>query len=168
MPKRLIGRTDVADFPQLGLSDIAVKIDTGAYTSAIHCHHIKIRRVEGADVLSFKLLDPTHPDYNGRAFDFTEFRRKRVRSSNGKAEYRYLIKSNIRLFGKVIPLELTLSERGEMRFPVLLGRRLLMKRFIVDPAVVNLSYSAKLEGSRLTPKPAKRKSTPGPNPANPT
>ncbi len=144
MPKLTIGRRDFADFPALALCDIAVKIDTGAYTSAIHCHHIKVKtRADGTEVLTFKLLDPTHADYNGRAYELTTFRTKRVRSSNGKAESRYLIKTKITLFGRDYPLELSLSERGEMRFPVLIGRKLLMNRFIVDPAAVDLSYTAK-------------------------
>lgn len=145
MPKLTIGRRDFADFPELGLRDIAVKVDTGAYTSAIHCHHIKVKqRPDGTEVLTFKLLDPTHADYNERAFELTTFRTKRVRSSNGKAESRYLVKTKIRLFGRDFPIELSLSERGEMRFPVLIGRRLLMNRFVVDPAATDLSYAAKM------------------------
>ena len=145
MPKRTIGRTDVADFPKLGLEDVAVKVDTGAYTSSIHCHHIRVapRASDGRDVLTFKLLDPSHPDYDGRVFAFDEFRSKRVRSSNGAAERRYVIRSTIRLFGRTYPLDLTLTERQEMRFPVLLGRRLLHKRFVVDVAEVDLSYAHK-------------------------
>lgn len=142
MPKRTLGRTDVADFPSLGLAGIAVKVDTGAYTSSIHCHHIRAHRREtdGREVLTFKLLDPTHADYDGRAFTFETFRTKRVRSSNGTAERRFMIKSDIRLFGRTYPLELTLTERQEMRYPVLLGRRLLAKRFLVDVDATDLSY----------------------------
>ncbi len=147
VPKRIIGRRDFADFPELGLRDIAVKVDTGAYTSAIHCHHIKVKhRGDGTPVLTFKLLDPTHADYNGRAYELTAFRTKRVRSSNGKAESRYLIKTKIHLFGRDYPIELSLSERGEMRFPVLIGRKLLMNRFIVDSAATDLSWAAKKIG----------------------
>lgn len=141
--RRLIGRSDIADFPQLGLERIAVKVDTGAYTSSIHCHHIRVepRGRDGREVLTFKLLDPSHPDYDGRVFAFEQFRSKRVRSSNGSAERRYVIASTIRLFARTYPLELTLSERQEMRFPVLLGRRLLHRRFVVDVAETDLSYA---------------------------
>ena len=145
MPKRLIGRRDRADFPELGLREIAVKVDTGAYTSAIHCHRIR----EGVDAqgrpqVTFVLLDPGHPEYDGRTYAFTAFRQKLVRSSNGTTERRYLIKTKIRLFGRDYPIELSLSERGEMRFPVLIGRRLLMRRFIVDPQLVDVSYLTSL------------------------
>ena len=144
-PKPTIGRADRADFPGLGLTDIAVKVDTGAYTSSIHCHHIRRERdgATGKDTLAFQLLDPSHEEYTERVFRFDEFTTKRVRSSNGRAQRRYMIKTTIRLFARTIPLELTLAERGEMKYPVLLGRRLLHKRFLVDVAEVDLSYIAK-------------------------
>ena len=53
--KQTIGRREVIDFPSLGLYGIVAKVDTGAYTTALHCHDI--REEEG--VLYFKLLDPT-------------------------------------------------------------------------------------------------------------
>ena len=145
MPKLTIGRADRADFPGLGLADIAVKVDTGAYTSSIHCHHVRVERDgdTGRETLTFRLLDPSHEEYSDRVFRFDKFGTKRVRSSNGTAQRRYLIKTDIRLFSRTIPLELTLAERGEMQYPVLLGRRLLHKRFVVDVAEVDLSYIAK-------------------------
>ena len=64
-----IGRTDRADFPILGLFDIAVKIDTGAYTSVLHCHDIReIGNKKKHKVLQFKVLDPSHSEYQARSF----------------------------------------------------------------------------------------------------
>ena len=141
--KQLIGRRDRADFPELGLYDIAIKVDTGAYTSAMHCTRIKVTETDqGVPAVSFVLLDPGHPEYDGRVYTFTNFRQKLVRSSNGSSEHRFVIKTKIRLFERDYPIELSLSERGEMRYPVLIGRRLLMRRFIVDPQLVDLSASA--------------------------
>ncbi|PJA06992.1 MAG: peptidase, partial [Flavobacteriales bacterium CG_4_10_14_0_2_um_filter_35_18] len=54
MQKTLLGRTDIVDFPKLNLFNIDVKIDTGAYTSSFHCHHIELSN----GVLKFQLLDP--------------------------------------------------------------------------------------------------------------
>lgn len=151
MKKRRLGRKDIADFPELGLADIPVKVDTGAYTSSIHCHHIQVSVRDGVRGVSFRLLDPSHPEYQDREFFFTAFREKRVRSSNGTAEKRFLIRTVIQLYGRDYPIELSLTERGEMRFPVLLGRKLLMGRFLVDPAKFDLSYRS------LHPKPARAK-----------
>jgi hypothetical protein len=138
--KLTIGRKDKADFPNLELSNIDIKIDTGAYTSAIHCHKIVIKEVDGIEILTFTLLDPTHPQYENKAFSFDSFKEKRVKNSFGSSEKRFVIKTNIRLFGKRYSIELSLSERGEMRFPILIGRKFLMGKYIVDPSKYDLSH----------------------------
>ena len=64
MEKLVIGRFDKADFPALNLNDIAVKIDTGAYTSSIHCENIE----EKGNELHCTFFDEEHPHYNGKHF----------------------------------------------------------------------------------------------------
>jgi len=138
--KLIIGRKDFASFPELGLEFIAVKIDTGAYTSSIHCQHIEVIENEGQKEIRFQLLDPTHGHYNEKVFIFKNFKLKSIKSSTGHEEMRYIIKTKITLFRKIYPIELSLTERGEMKYPVLLGRKLLRKRFIIDPSKQNLSF----------------------------
>jgi hypothetical protein len=94
---------------------------------------------DGKEKLHCFFLDPEHERYNNREFIFNQFSLKRVRSSNGLLEERYSVETTIRLFEKIIPLELTLTERRNMRFPVLLGRRFLSGRFVVDSSRKNLS-----------------------------
>lgn len=141
--KITIGRKDKADFPALELFDIDIKMDTGAYTSSIHCHHIVEKRVGDETFLQFQLLDPSHENYNNKAFSVKEFETKIIKNSFGISEKRYVITTSIVLFGKSFPIALSLSERSEMKFPVLIGRKLLNKRFIVDTAKVNLSFKQK-------------------------
>lgn len=138
--KKIIGRKDIADFPKLELKNISVKIDTGAYTSSIHCNQIEEILSNGKKAIRFGLLDPDHNKYNKKTFVIEKYTKKRIRSSNGFIEERFIIFSEIKLFGEVYPIELSLSERGMMKYPVLIGRKLLNKRFIVDTAKVNLSY----------------------------
>lgn len=133
--KQLIGRIDKADFPLLDLFEIAVKIDTGAYTSSIHCANV----VEENGILKCNFLDEEHPGYNGKEFIFSDFETTNVKSSNGIVQKRYKIKTKIILFGIAHDIFLTLSDREEMKFPVLLGRKFLNKKFIVDPGLTNLS-----------------------------
>ncbi|RPI42243.1 MAG: peptidase, partial [Bacteroidetes bacterium] len=64
--KTILGRGDRADFPQLGLENIEIKIDTGAYTSSIHCHQIQEVIHEDRRMIRFRLLDPSHPKYHDR------------------------------------------------------------------------------------------------------
>jgi len=137
--KRKIGRIDKADFPLLDLSDIEVKIDTGAFTSTIHCKNVVVEN----NYLKCVLLDPEHPSYHEREFIFDEYDVRVVKSSNGKSQARYRILTEIELFGKRHPIFLTLSDREEMKFPVLLGRKFLTKRFVVDINKTNLSHKRK-------------------------
>lgn len=135
--KRIIGRFDKADFPVLDLEGISVKIDTGAYTSSIHCDEI----IEKDDVLYCKFLDEEHALYNGKEFIFKDYDIIYVRSSNGMIQKRYQIESKIKLFKKIYKISLSLSSRQEMRFPVLLGRKFLSNKFIVDPQLIDLSFN---------------------------
>ena len=142
--KKTIGRKDKVDFPELGLQDIDIKIDTGAYTSAIHCHKIEFKEVDGKQFLTFTLLDPSHPQYDKKEFSTENYKEKRIKNSFGHSERRYIIKTNIRLFEKKYFITLSLSERGEMRFPVLIGRKFLMGKYVVDPSKYDLSHKSKL------------------------
>lgn len=137
--KREIGRVDRADFPLLKLLDIEVKIDTGAYTSSIHCKNVHVE--EG--ILKCNFLDESHPNYHEKEFSFKSFDTRIVRSSNGISELRYRIKTQIVIFETTYDIFLTLSDREEMRYPVLLGRRFLSGKFLVDPKKANLSYKEK-------------------------
>lgn len=131
--KLIIGRREEIDFPDLGLFGIIAKIDTGAYTTALHCHDIK----EKNGVLHFKLLDPSHPEYNEQDQKFTEYSQKEIKNSFGEIERRYIIKTIIQMGEKRIKAVVSLSDRGNMRYPVLIGRKLLKNRFIVDVALLN-------------------------------
>lgn len=146
MKKKItIGRKDKADFPELDLKEIDIKMDTGAFTSAIHCRKITTKQIEGKEVLVFTLLDPSHAQYDKKEFSTENFREKLIKNSFGSSEKRFVIETDIRLFGKKYPIELSLSERGEMKFPILIGRRFLMGNFIVDSAKYDLSYKRKLK-----------------------
>jgi hypothetical protein len=141
--KLTIGRVDKADFPELSLSEIDVKIDSGAFTSSIHCANIKEITVDGENLIQFKLLDPEHPFYNNKEFNFKKYNSKVVKSSNGISEKRFMIQTEIIIFNKKFPIYLTLSERKDMKFPILLGRKFLSKKFVINTAKKNLSYKLK-------------------------
>lgn len=142
--KTTIGRKDKASFPDFDLKDLDVKVDTGAYTSAIHCHKIGIKEKEGKEVLEFTLLDPSHPQYNKQKLTTEKFSEKQIKNSFGSSEKRFVIATDILLFGKNYAIELSLSERGEMRFPILIGRKFLMGKFIVDPSRYDLSHKRRI------------------------
>jgi hypothetical protein len=140
MKKKLIGRKDILNFPRLKLEGIEVKIDTGAYSSSIHCRYIKLEQKNGKEVITYVLLDPTHPKYHGKKFTSSTFKEKYVKSSNGVSEKRFVITTDVLIYEEKYKIELSLTERGEMRFPILIGRKLLIGKFIVDPSKTNLSF----------------------------
>jgi hypothetical protein len=129
---RLIGRREFVDFPELDLYSVEAKIDTGAYTSSIHCKDIVLKEENRKPVLCFKLLDESHPEYSEKVYEFSRFDRKTIKNSFGEMEERYIIKTLIRLGKKNIRTTLSLSDRENMRYPVLIGRRMLKGKFIVD------------------------------------
>lgn len=130
---RIIGRNEEVDFPDLGLNGISAKIDTGAYTASLHCYDIR----EKDGVLLFKLLEPTQNNFKVPDIKFADYTRTNVKSSFGEIEKRYVIKTKVEMGGKRLTAFFTLTNRGTMRYPVLIGRRLLNKRFVVDVSLEN-------------------------------
>ena len=135
----IIGRSDRVDLPELGLLDIHAKIDTGAYTSSLHCSHVSV--IDGK--LEFVLLDDEHPEFTGMKFSVEEFTQREIKNSFGVSELRYIIFTDIVIFGEVIHAAFSLSDRDNLKFPILLGRTILRKRFLVDVARTNLSFKQK-------------------------
>ncbi len=124
---RLIGRREFVDFPLLGIKHVEAKIDTGAYTASFHCETIMIHKEAGQAVLYFT-INPTQKE----PYAFKEFFQKKVKNSFGEMEERYVIKTVISLGGKKIRSTISLTNRDNMRYPVLIGRRLLKGKFLID------------------------------------
>lgn len=139
MSKKIIGRTDIVDFPKLGLFNIDVKIDTGAYTSAIHCSEI----IEEDNRLKCIFNSDDHKNFGKTEIIFNTFWRTNVKSSNGYKENRYKVKSEVIFFEKTYKINLTLSTRSDMKFPVLIGRQFLKLKFMVDVDLENVSFKTK-------------------------
>ena len=98
---------------------------------------------DGASFIQFTALDPEHPSYNNKKFAFKNYASKIIKSSNGISEMRFMIQTEINIFNETFPIYLTLSERKDMKFPILLGRKFLNKKFVVDTAYKNLSHKIK-------------------------
>ena len=135
-PKLLIGWRELADLPELGLSGLMAKIDTGANTSALHASKLTPITLEDGRPgvrLLIKAADHGLPPYDHLLeVPLVDFRK--VRSSNGKSEQRYVIRTQM-LIGEWSGLvDFTLTNRKSMRFPILIGRRALRRAFIIDPS----------------------------------
>ncbi len=142
-PLTVIGTHDKIDLPELGISDLECKIDTGAFTSTIHCSKVEVVERNGKPQLDFCVLDKWHPQFNDVVHTATDFTEKKVKSSNGVSESRYVVKTHAVLFDTTYPITFTLSNRKRMRFPVLIGKRFLKNKFLVDVSKKDLSFKQK-------------------------
>lgn len=133
--KKIVGRKEIITILDLNLVDLDAKIDTGADSNALHCDHIEIHE----DSVEFTLLDKVHPSYHGKRMKMPLHEIKRVKSSNGQVQLRPSIKVNVKFMGKEYKSVISLTDRSDMKFPMLIGRRFLSDRFLVDVSKEYLS-----------------------------
>jgi hypothetical protein len=138
---KILGRYDRVDLPELGLTNIHAKIDTGAYTCSLHSHQAQV--INGN--LEFVLLDEEHPEFTGMKFVFPQFEIRNIKNSFGEVEKRFVIVTTIKIYGEEITAEFSLSKRGSLKFPILIGRKILRDRFLIDVKKRNLSFKEKRE-----------------------
>jgi hypothetical protein len=129
----LVGWREWAALPSLGLPAIKAKIDTGARTSALHAFYVDPYEARGLRRIRFGI----HP-LQGRtdvavdcAADIVDYRQ--VTDSGGHRELRYVIEVPIALGGMTWPAEITLTNRDDMMFRLLVGRTAMAGRLMVDP-----------------------------------
>jgi len=130
-----LGWREWVALPDLGLPAIKTKVDTGARTSALHAFLIKPYTDAGVEMIRF-LIHPIQRNHDFQVECHTpihDFRE--ITDSGGHREMRYVIRSQIVVANGSWPIELTLTNRDTMRFRMLLGRRAMENRFLVNPGV---------------------------------
>lgn len=126
--KSIIGSTEFVNFGERA-QKIPAKIDTGADSSAVWASNIHIDK-DG--VLKFSLFGEGSPYYDGKIFKRTDYSVARVRSSSGHEQIRYRTHFWVKLGGRKIKMLMNLSDRSKNEFPVLIGRRSISGKFLVD------------------------------------
>lgn len=133
-----VGWREWAILPELGVAAIEVKVDTGARTSAIHTYYLQEEEHPDGLYVRFGL----HPDRHqtelaleclARVTD-----RRAVSDSGGHKEVRYVITTPISMGGQSWPIEITLAQRDNMAYRMLLGRQAMRGRILVNPAASHL------------------------------
>ncbi len=128
VPETTVGSFESVAFPEFNGYEVMAKIDTGAYTGALHWTKIREEETPNGQILHFSPFD--HPEVE---ISVAEFAVNHVKSSNGTAETRYFIDTQITIQGKTYPIVLSLADRSEMKWPVLIGRKFLKaNHFLVD------------------------------------
>ena len=90
---QIIGRIERMDIPEWFLFGLEAKIDTGAFSSSIHCHRIEAFIKNTQEWVRFNLLDPEHEAYNNKIFELPISDVREVKSSNGLTESRYFVRA---------------------------------------------------------------------------
>ena len=127
--KIVVGRNEAVDFAGYSRRKVPAKIDTGADSSSVWVSNV---RVDKNGVLRFNLFGEGSPYYTGKVIKRENYKVALVRSASGHEQIRYRTQFSLRIGGKRIRALFNLSDRSRNKFPVLIGRRTLSGKFIVD------------------------------------
>lgn len=125
---QVVGWRELVSLPELGLTDIPAKIDTGARTSSLHAHVLEDFQRDGERFVRFAVdwggtrhfCEAIHVDVRG------------ITSSNGDQQTRFVIKTPLTVGSLTFRAEISLADRSQMQFPMLIGRTALRRRMMVD------------------------------------
>jgi hypothetical protein len=130
--KRVVGWKEHAALPDLKVKDVIAKMDTGANLASIDASEIKYSTKAGVKHVNFKVMKRNNTVRKTSA-PLAGF--KRIKSSNGDVERRPYIKTTLLVDGISKKIELTLTDRGPMDYTMLIGRKALGRRWVVNPSV---------------------------------
>ena len=127
-PPLVVGWRELVSLPELGLRGIPAKIDTGARTSSLHAHVLEDFQRDGERFVRFAVdwdgtrhfCEAVHVDVRG------------ITSSNGDQQTRFVIKTPLTVGNLTFRAEISLADRSQMQFPMLVGRTALRRRMVVD------------------------------------
>lgn len=134
----VVGWQERVDLPLLGLTNLKAKIDTGARTSALHATDIVTFERDGAPWVRFH----TRFDDDARDTDVEcpIHDRRNVKNTSGIPETRIVIRTKLRISTRLWRIDLSLAERTEMKFRMIIGRSALRRHSIlVNPSKSNLT-----------------------------
>lgn len=130
----ILGALEVCSLPELQITDLHVRVDTGAKTSSLHVDNIEAETRGEEEWVSFDI----HPDIHNvqrvvrRSSKLKEIRL--IKSSNAAKEQRYVIETMMSMGGRAWPIEVTLTDRSSMSYLMLLGRQAMMNNILVNPS----------------------------------
>lgn len=138
--KLVIGWREIVALPELGIKEIKAKVDTGARSSSLHAFDLEYSKRGRKEYVTFKVhpLQRNSKKVIKSKAEVLEYRR--IKSSNGQISKRPVIVTPITLLDQTWLIELTLANRDEMGFRMLMGRESFRGRMLVD---ANKSYYGK-------------------------
>ncbi len=131
--KKELGWQELVDLPDLKIKKIKAKVDTGANLATLHARNLRVRKKEGVKFIYFD-IPPLPGKKKNRVRKGELLGYRRIKSSDGVIEKRPYIKTTMKLDGILKKIEITLTDRTTMDFHMLIGRKALGKRWLVDPS----------------------------------
>jgi D-alanine-D-alanine ligase-like ATP-grasp enzyme len=116
-----LGRSEFVDFPNHDILQIPARVDTGAAVSALHASLIKETSSGGLSFISFDKRITTR-----------SFTKRAVQTSTGQVQIRYMVKLPVSVKGRKVIASFTLANRSKQSYPILIGRNIISRKFIVD------------------------------------
>lgn len=133
MKKTVIGWREWVQLPELGVLETKAKVDTGAANSSLHAFNVERVERNGVDYVRFEV----HPKQRSRKptiqCEAPLAMVKKVKNPGGRIELRPMIRTKVVVAGVELEALVNLTSRDEMGFRMLLGRRTLRNRFVIDP-----------------------------------
>jgi hypothetical protein len=133
MNKTVIGWREWVQLPELGVFETKAKVDTGADNSSLHAFNVERFERDGVDHVRFEV----HPKQRSRKpaiqCEAPLAMVKKVRNPGGRSELRPVIRTTVVVAGVEFEALVNLTSRDEMGFRMLLGRRTVRRRFVIDP-----------------------------------
>ena len=117
--------------PDVGIPWIKAKLDTGAQTSSVHAYDIEVFDKGGVDWVRFRVRPWQESIEDEVLVEARLHDRRRVRSSSGHVQERFVVRMTVILVGREVDAEFTLTNRDQMGFRMLIGREVLRDGFVV-------------------------------------
>ncbi|MDN3650859.1 RimK/LysX family protein [Reinekea marina] len=134
LQKFMVGSIENCDLPGLGIIDLEVRVDTGAKTSSLHVDHIKKFKKGGKKWVSFDIHPTVHNVDEVITCQAPLRDVRKIKSSNGVTEERYIVRTSIRMNQQEWQIDISLTDRSDMSYLMLLGREAMLNRITVDPS----------------------------------
>jgi hypothetical protein len=133
MKRPVIGWREWVQLPDLGVFVIKAKVDTGAATSSLHAFRLERFEKDGLAYVRFEIHPRQRSKKPSIECEAPVVRDTAVRNPGGRTELRPVIASTLVIAGQPVDALINLTGRDEMGYRMLLGRRTLRNRFVVDP-----------------------------------
>lgn len=124
----IVGWMEHIALPELGLSDIKAKFDTGARTSALHATDIETFMRDGSEWVRFNVQISN--DTPQRQLEAPVYDTRHIKNTSGVPQERIVIRTPIVIAGRRWPITVSLTDRSNMRLPMIVGRTALKKQNI--------------------------------------